>query len=881
MPRPRPSDTSPSRTNGISPCDLHQIYPSPETDTASDIDIIAIHGLDTKSPDTWRYKTKTSHVDWLTHERMLPTRVGNARIFTCNWPADLFQKSVPTTLKESAESLRDSIRQHIEQNNRTGKNPPILFIASCLGGIILLKALDMDRSPGNDNSRPSIISATRGIVFLATPFLGTAFKDMPDWELRAWASLNDKEVTALIDYTRSPTALGDLVHTFISLAKAENYHVWAFWEAGETNLLGKLYLGWVFSKRIHYAWPMVSILTLLLHAFSPWVLVLWLFWILSFPVFKSKQLVDEDSARARYFESSRLDRPHVLMNKFNYDEWDKRGQNDYAKVAIKIEEILSKIREGQIVDKADIYICEEHYTADRLKIERLSGKTLPMPQCYINLTVIRDPVHFAAHSEQASENWDKQASPFSVTTRLNIETATNHTEVDLAKIFDTPAESTTAPPRRILIRGRAGVGKTTLCKKMVYDFMYRGTWRAIFDRILWVPLRILKTKPDKGYNLEGLFLRHFFSDTPKRKAFAAELEKVLANTCYARTLFILDGLNEVSEGFDSKNEMHSFLVSLLNRPNVIVTCRPLAKFPAGLFFNLELETIGFYPDQVQEYIESRSPEQAKEIQSFLDKFPFIQGLVRIPIQLDALCFVWADGPDRFQLTTMTAVYEAITKSLWRKESERLDKRQNAMIAEVVQIENDHQPIVAFLECLAFNGMQSDVVEFQENHRSNAMRTHPEVNRWLGSFSFGDVSFLRTSDPPERDATRSYHFLHLTYQEFFAAQYFARQWQDGGDVEFFTEFGAAKSKLTKVSANNFLQENKYNSRYDIVWRFTVGLLEPDKVQSFFEAIERHALDPLGPSHQWLISHCLPEADKWNGELRVSLELRAYRWLLNFM
>lgn len=214
-----------------------------------------------------------------------------ARIYTCNWPAELFQKSVPTTLRESADSLRAGISRHLEWNDETRKERPILFIASCLGGIILLKALEIDRSLVKVNSRPSLISATRGIIFLATPFLGTAFKDMPDWELKVWASLNGKEVSALIDYTKNPQALGDLVHTFIGLSKAHEYHVWTFWESCKTNLLSRIYLGWIFSERIYYALPMILVLARALDAcFPPWLVALWLLWERCFPAFTPKQV---------------------------------------------------------------------------------------------------------------------------------------------------------------------------------------------------------------------------------------------------------------------------------------------------------------------------------------------------------------------------------------------------------------------------------------------------------------------------------------------------------------------------------------------------------------------------------------------------------------
>jgi len=60
--------------------------------TATDVDIIAIHGLDTQSPDTWIWDPKGARVNWLEDPRMLPKRFPTARIFTCDWPADLFEQ---------------------------------------------------------------------------------------------------------------------------------------------------------------------------------------------------------------------------------------------------------------------------------------------------------------------------------------------------------------------------------------------------------------------------------------------------------------------------------------------------------------------------------------------------------------------------------------------------------------------------------------------------------------------------------------------------------------------------------------------------------------------------------------------------------------------
>lgn len=210
----------------ISPGGLVQVYPVDKHTRAAtdvDIDIIAVHGLDTRSPDTWIWREPNNpkiQINWLQDPKMLPSivLVGRARIFTCDWPADMLQKLVPTTLEESAKFLLGITRTHLERNKHVGIERPVLFVASCLGGTILIKALEMDRQDDDESDDPSLKTVTRGIIFLATPFLGTSFKDMPDVILSMWASINDQTVSTLIDYARKPTPnLDELVHRFDDL----------------------------------------------------------------------------------------------------------------------------------------------------------------------------------------------------------------------------------------------------------------------------------------------------------------------------------------------------------------------------------------------------------------------------------------------------------------------------------------------------------------------------------------------------------------------------------------------------------------------------------------------------------------------------------------
>jgi HEAT repeat protein len=588
-------------------------------------------------------------------------------------------------------------------------------------------------------------------------------------------------------------------------------------------------------------------------------------------------LVDETSATLDIvLKPLPLDRPHVLTNKFSGP-----GCADYQKVAGKIQEFLGKIRQGTALVQADAWIRDKHYTAARLEIETLSGHVLSMDQCYINLAIIEQH-----RSKGASET---QSSPFSLSARLKVEMPDQDIQVELPPLFAPRKRGgVETKPRRILIRGRAGVGKTTLCKKIVHEFT-RGTWcqwNELFDRILWVPLRNLKLEERRqaGYHFVHLFSHEYFS-SPPRPDLASALAETLEGTKSSRNLFLLDGLDEVSQDLGNESSMFRFLKDLLNQPNVIITSRPSGKLPLGLdAIDMELETIGFYPDQVSEYLERVLPSQVEEIQSFLQDRPLVQDLVRIPIQLDAFGFTWNESfSTPTKLGTMTAVYQAIEDGLWRKDVLRLGKRYEGKLLTEGLVQDCHpseiQDLVkneiCLLEGFAFTGLHNDVIDFESRHQ-RAISTNFSPTIGLAAKTLARLSFLRAADlSPKRKGNQSYHFLHLTYQEYFAARYFVRQWQAGEPLKCLA---LGNEKLEEMGTGSFLRKHKYTARYDIFWRFVAGLLDAKgNAEGFFKATEDKPRDLLGPTHQRLVMHCLSETST-EMPLRRSLEEGLKEWLL---
>jgi len=539
------------------------------------------------------------------------------------------------------------------------------------------------------------------------------------------------------------------------------------------------------------------------------------------------------------------------MNKFGSPR-----DEDYLVVVGKIQQFLREIRAGDPIRKANVWLRENHYTDEALKIERLSGELLPIAQCYINLAIVQQ-----ANEEPKKES---EVSSFTLSSRLKVETPRQELQVKLPALFDSRkmTDGHTRDTRRILIRGRAGVGKSTLCKKVVHDYVHGDLWNGLFDLVLWIPLRELKQlAPFSPPNFSELLRHLYFAERPDCVRFSQELKEEINSAHRSRgTLFILDGLDEVAEllGSDTRVGMPKLIVDLLNRPNVVITSRPHANLPPGIKpVDLELETIGFYPDQVQKYLESvvKDPSRVRNIQAYLSRNPLVQDLVRIPIQLDAVCFTWDEAFDdspgstrKPKLETMTAVYQAIEVGLWKKDMLRLEKgwtqhRINKAFKSKLTEKSERERNI--LEFLAFSGMYSDTIDFQLDHREAVDQQCPPDNLLFDEV-LDRLSFVRTSGPSTtRGNHQSYHFLHLTFQEYFAAQYIARHWKDDRPLEY-VDFGSGKSKPSKIRPSQFLRQHKYTARYDIVWRFTAGLLG-DEVSGLFNAIEQKPLDLLGPTH----------------------------------
>jgi hypothetical protein len=247
---PPPSTMAPSQRR----LGLTQVSPAAQDSdlTREDPDIVAIHGLDTHSSDTWIWRSHeepTKNVNWLEDPCMLPEAAGKqSRIFTFDWSAELFRTSLslPLTLRECATLLLASLRDMTRPKDR-----PLIFIASCFGGIVLMEALVIasQRTAKGENEYDFVRRATRGVVFLATPFRGTSFANIADWALpilQAKGFLAGERVATLLESVREASSVEELVASFTQLCLDHRYvlHLHSFYETEKTVLAYRVLPRW-------------------------------------------------------------------------------------------------------------------------------------------------------------------------------------------------------------------------------------------------------------------------------------------------------------------------------------------------------------------------------------------------------------------------------------------------------------------------------------------------------------------------------------------------------------------------------------------------------------------------------------------------------------
>ena len=320
-----------------------------------------------------------------------------------------------------------------------------------------------------------------------------------------------------------------------------------------------------------------------------------------------------------------------------------------------------------------------------------------------------------------------------------------------------------------IVEGSPGIGKTTFCLKLAYDWANQSSSAASFPEFeLVLLLRCRDIDRDLTAAIsEQLFPKDMSKDDREELfRFLEDIEN------QERVLIILDGLDELAE------ESTHHVEDLLHRKRwaccyVLTTTRQEkgieVRLQPGFVFNLFLQIKGFTEEDSFEYIRRHfkiaGPEHSSKGQKLIEEIEnnsLLKDLLTNPLNLLLLCVVYEDHEGELP-SSRTDLYHVIVLCLLRRycAKNNVEARKKDRDLET-QFEKD----IRCLGKLAWNCLRSDRHSFfEEELEELESRNEKFVIRELG-FVYKEESLKRLKPQHE------YCFLHKSFQEYLAASYIA-------------------------------------------------------------------------------------------------------------
>ncbi|XP_074630322.1 uncharacterized protein LOC141889064 isoform X4 [Acropora palmata] len=356
--------------------------------------------------------------------------------------------------------------------------------------------------------------------------------------------------------------------------------------------------------------------------------------------------------------------------------------------------------------------------------------------------------------------------------------------VDMSQIFQPHEEC--SQPRRVLIEGQPGMGKTTYCQKIAYDWAKKRKGDESFpDVTLVLLLKCRDINCGLWEAIDDQLLPREMNEEEKERFFT------FIRDHQSKVLLVLDGLDELPRG---QLSIYTDIIQgrVLPESYIVVTARHEDGMKVRECCHTLLEVEGFTKTDAKEFILRYFKEEdlAKKLLDKLDTDETLQDLTRNPLNTALLCLLCEDFGGKFP-ESRTLLYLEIVECVLRRYRRKMklpETKRDLLVLYEVELKE--------LGRIAMEGLHNDSMYFDES-----------AFEGFSSNVKSDLGFLSVeAGRSKRRPSRSYAFLHKSFQEFFAALFHCCQLLD-----------------EEISVDSLVVDCRYFHKFQQVLMFTSGLL----------------------------------------------------------
>ncbi|XP_019641085.1 PREDICTED: uncharacterized protein LOC109482707 [Branchiostoma belcheri] len=329
----------------------------------------------------------------------------------------------------------------------------------------------------------------------------------------------------------------------------------------------------------------------------------------------------------------------------------------------------------------------------------------------------------------------------------------------LDDLFKPDVTGLSTAPRRILIEGEAGGGKTTFLSKEALDAVSQKTELGRRHNIVLL-IRLREVR--EGETIEEMVWDQCVDETTE--GIEEQSIRTILQRNKSRVLFLLDGYDELRPEARAVGQAIPKLLSgkIYLNSTIVITSRPSAGVQQYTRPDCHVHIMGFSRSHVWRYMQQYftvvgKQELTKTLAVHVNSYQLLNTLIYTPMFLMFVCLLWEEDQEMVSTGTMMGLYDNLLTCLVRKccKREGVDMPTEGLPTEVA--ESLLQLGKLALEALLRNETLLDLTEVKRE----------KVN-WELLLKLGVVSLEVSSS--KLHPRKQLNFSHKTMQEFLAGRY---------------------------------------------------------------------------------------------------------------